>query len=288
MKGLAEQYLSARADAARAEPVDLAALEAALARALEAGRRTWPAVEIDAGLFVLHLAGRTILPTDPALRAADLWLACACTHGVPAALAAFDELYLARVPEFLARVMGAPDLADEVTQQLRQRLLVGAADAPARIADYQGRGSLENWLRAAAARTALNLERGESRRRRAARHAAAEAGLHADDPELEHVKRRHGPQLEAAVRAAFAALSGRERTLLRMHYIEQITVNRIATSYGVHRATVSRWLLGAQQQLFEETRRLLREHLRLSTSECDSLVGVLRSRLDVTLGATCG
>jgi RNA polymerase sigma-70 factor (ECF subfamily) len=265
--------------------LDVGALDAALSRMLDEGRRAWPGIELEPGVFVRHLAERSSAPLDAGLHAGDLYLACACAHGVAAAVAAFDERYLARVPAFVARSADAREVADEVRQRLRQLLVVGEGDRAARIADYRGKGTLENWVRAAAARMALNLQRGERRQRRAVASAAAEARLHGSDPELDYVKRRYGSQAAEALRSAFDLLSVRERTLLRLHYFEHVAIGTMATSYGVHRATIGRWLLGAQRTLFDETRRLLQERLRLSPSECESLLGLLRSRMEVTVRA---
>jgi RNA polymerase sigma-70 factor (ECF subfamily) len=281
MAGLADQYL-AHARPSLGYDIDRAALEHDLRRIVDAARASWPDLALDELVFVGHIAERSEGRPDPALRAADLYLACACAHGVPEALAAFDERYLARVPAFVARAADAREVADEVRLQLGRRLLVGEDGRPGRIADYQGRGSLENWVRAAAARTAMNLARGERRQHRALERAAAEARVQAPDPEIDYLKDRYGPKLEEAVRGAFAALSVRDRAVLRLHYVEHVAVGAIARSYGVHRGTVSRWLLGAQRQLHDETRRLLQERLDLSSSERESLVVALRSYIDVT------
>lgn len=280
MGKLIDEYL-----ALRRETMDVAELATLLDRLVDEGRRAWPAIGVPPKVFVRYLATRGRPLADVPPRAADLYLACACAQGIPAALAAFDERYLARVPQFVARAMGAGEVAEEVRQQLQQLLLVGDAARPGRIAEYQGRGTLENWVRAAAARTALNLERAERRHRRAAEGAAAEARLQLPEQDLELLRRRHGPQLDEALRVAFARLSLRDRTILRLHFVERVTIAQIAASYDVHRATVSRWFLAAQGMLFDETRRQLCERLDLTSSEGESLIRALRSRLDITLGA---
>jgi RNA polymerase sigma-70 factor (ECF subfamily) len=281
MGRLAKAYLRHRTQGG---PVpDEAPLEAALADALAEGRRAFPSVELAPELLVRHLSERWPSLPDPALRAADLYLACACSHGVDAAIAILDEGYLARIPAFVTRSADAGDIGDEVRQQLRQRLLVDDGGRPGRIVDYRGRGSLDSWLRAAATRLALNLLRADQRQRRARQKAAAEAQLVLADPETEYMKSLHRPQLEQAVRAAFAAVGARDRAVLRLRYVEGVGIGRIAISYGVHRATVSRWLDEAQRGLFHATRAALRDLLDLSTTECESLIGLLRSRLEVAL-----
>jgi RNA polymerase sigma-70 factor (ECF subfamily) len=281
---LAIEYL-AHAKPSAGPPPDAAALQRELAALVDDGRRAWPAVDLAPRVFVRHLAERSEGPPGASVRAADLWLACGCAHGVPAAIEVFTRHYLARVPEFLSRAAGAAEVAEETRLVLEQRLLVGDGDRRGRIADYRGRGSLEGWLRAAATRTARNLERSERRHRRATGKATAEARLLTVDPEEEYVKNRYRPQVEEAVRGALLALPVRDRGLLRLHYVERVGIGRLATMHGVHRATVGRWMLEAQRALVADTRRILRETMGLTDSECDSLVPLLGSRLDLALSA---
>src|SRR5581483_4498624 len=94
-----------------------------------------------------------------AVAGSDLYLACACARGVPAALAALDRAVLLRVPAFICRVSTDAAFADEVRQQLRERLLVAPPGGAPKIAEYGGAGALHAWVRVAALRTALNLRR---------------------------------------------------------------------------------------------------------------------------------
>jgi RNA polymerase sigma-70 factor (ECF subfamily) len=281
MGRLAKVYIRERG----AEPTDMdeAALEAALAAAVETGQRAWPGLDLKADLFVRHLAQRQVSLGGAELRAGDLYLACACAQGLAPAIETLDSTYLARIPAFVTRTINVGEIADELRQQLRQRLLIGDAERPARIGDYRGLGSLESWLRAAAARLALNLLRADQRQQRARARAAAEAKLALADPETEYLKEMHRPDLEKAVRAAFAAITPRERTLLRLRYVDGVGVGRIATSYGVHRATVTTWLGDAQRRLFRSVREALRLNLELTTTECDSMIRLLNSRLELAI-----
>jgi RNA polymerase sigma-70 factor (ECF subfamily) len=281
-RALAEHYLAHRK--AQGPHLDTEALTLVLDQFVDAGKRAWPGIELEGELIVAHLAERCPTLPDPVLRAPDLFLACGCAHGVPAAIAAFEAGYLAQVPAYLARGGIRADIAEEVRQLLGDRLLVGARR---RIVEYQGRGSLANWVRAAATRTALNLLRSERRHDDAAAGAAAtgDSILVPADPELDFIKARFRPQFKQALREAMSALASRDRAILRLHYGEGIPVGQLAVIYGVHRATASRWLNDAQRAVLDETRALLRERLKISPAECDQLVGLVQSRLDVTLSS---
>lgn len=266
--------------------VDPAALEAALGAALAAGRQAWPEVPLEPLDFVAHLAGRVPEAADLAaaigdLHAADLYLACACARGEPRALACFDDHLLAAVGRSWGGRHRLADFADEVRQALRVRLLVADGGGPPRIAGYSGRGPLAGWVRMAATRLGLDLRR----RERPAAREEDELTLEArgDDPELEYLKTRYAAELNEALHTTLAALSSRTASVLRLHYQEGMTVDAIGTMYRVSGRTVQRWLAEARRTILDETRRLLSERLGLTDSRLDSLIGLVRSRLDISI-----
>lgn len=212
------------------------------------------------------------------LRLDELVLAQACAAGDPRALAAFDAHFLSRIPDFLARHPARAEAA-EVGQLLRERLLVGASP---RIADYAGRGSLVGWLRVATLRTASNL-------RRAHRNVELPvAALVAASPELAILTERYGAGVQGALRDGFLALSSTERTLLRLHHLDGLTVDELAPIVGTSRATAGRRLLAARDHLGQLTLGLLVERTRSTPAELRSVLRVLVSRLDISLrGVMC-
>jgi len=262
-------------------------LEGILARACVAGRDAWPGVEIDDAQFIRHLARCT--PTDRpgealgALHTADLYLACACAAGLPSAMAAFEQRFMATVPSCLRRIAGAPALADEVMQLLRTRLLIGDGGGAPRIAQYKGRGPLGRWVGIAAQRTALSLLRGEGARASATRKALADALPVGSDPEIDYLKGRYRDEFRAAFGDAIGRLATRERVLLRLHLVDGLSHERIAAMYDVNQSTVTRWIGKARESVLEETQRLLGERLGASATEVESLVALVRSELDLSL-----
>jgi len=259
-------------------------LGAAVARAHAA----WPADWVPAASFVEHLRAR--LPAerapDEALRALaveDLYLAFACALGVAPALEAFARAILVEVDAHVARFDASAAFKDEVRQVLAARLLVAAPGETPAIADYAGRAPLSAWVRIAAIRTALNLRRGKAGEVERAAEREVEELADAGDVELEVIRRRYRPAFEAAIARALAALPVRDRTLLRLRLVEGVEVERIATMYGVHRATMTRWLADTRARLFDETRRLLTAELGATGAELDSLAELVRSQLHVSL-----
>lgn len=274
---------------ARAHPAAAAdpALEASLRSAVEVGRRTWPGVSIPAEAFVEHLARHA--PAEVALpewlstlHAADLYLACACAAGDPAAITAFDDAYLARVPIMSGQSRAPAPFAAEVRQALRVRLLVREGEVPGRIAEYAGRGPLAGWLRVAASRTAISLRRSDDvhERRRADGPPPVLAMI---DPELAAIQRKYGSMFNDALRSAFDALSADQRTVLRLHFVDGLNLADIGRVLGASRATIGRRVLEARNHLYDRTATTLRARLGVSDKELESLLAVVRSKLDISL-----
>jgi len=261
-------------------------MEAALRGAWEEGRAAWPTIELDEATFAAHV--RTQLPPDAGapevarLDAAGLYLACGCTHGLPAALAELDRHVLARVPEFLARIQGSSALPDEVRQILRERLLVGAEGEPPRIATYSGEGALAAWVRVAAVRTALNLlEKMDERLGHDS--LAIERAETTGTPEQEVARAQQSAMFREVLEQAVSALPAEQRAALRLHFVDGLTGDEIGERLGISRATVVRWLSTAKTFLLRETKRLVGARLRLSPTEAESFIASARSRLDLSL-----
>ena len=272
----------------QAGDLDLDRLERTLSDMCAAARRRWPGVVLDDASFVAHLAAR--LPAgDPIhllgeVHGTDLFLACACARAAPGAVETFDRELLSRLPALIATLRLDRRALDEARQLVAQRLLVAREDGPPRIAEYAGRGPLEGWLRIAALRSVINARRDESRHEHLDRSTVERRLLPTGaDAELEVIKRLHKDDFVGAFRAALDELTARERALLGLHFMEGVSTVELAKVYRVHRTTVGRWLETAQQALLEGTRRNLRASLKLSDSECESLIAMLMSKFDLTL-----
>jgi RNA polymerase sigma-70 factor (ECF subfamily) len=247
--------------------------------ALAAGRAAWPGVPLAPEAFSRHLDAHARDGAHPPLEhAADLYLACACALGVPQAVRALDELLVAASPR-VRRVDPSAAFLEDVFQVVREKLLL---TKPPKIGEYAGRATLRSWLATTAVRTALNMRRRKD--------DVAAAGLRssmgervAHEPEMQYVRARYRGAFEEAVRASLAALSTKERTLLRMHLGEKMSVERLAVVYGVGKSTTARWLVAARQRLLALTQAHLREHLKVTPSELESLAAVVRSDLDVSV-----
>ncbi|WP_343213426.1 sigma-70 family RNA polymerase sigma factor [Archangium violaceum] len=296
MPGLAATFL-AHAKVRFIPPEASAELDGLLLRAWETARERWPAVELPAEAFVTHLAERLpeaspdspIEPLLAQLSLAELYLACACLRGAPAAIELFDRNYLAKLPGLLRGPKQPEAMIDDICQLARVKLLVPTPEGAPKIAEYTGRGALLSWVRVITVRIAIKLQ--------AAQKPAPDQDSDPEleqiptpggDAELELIKRRYQTDFRQAVREAFSELSADDRHLLRLYFVDQLSMYELASLFRVNQSTVSRWLKSARQEVYEETRRRLQERLGLSTRDFKSFLAVLDSQLELNISQLLG
>lgn len=286
MAELVESFRAALPAERRAEVTD--AVGSLVAAAVVAGRTAWPAVEVSDAAFAAFLAARLkdgdLADAVLGAPAADLWIACGCAAGVPAALAGFESV-LAEVDAAGRTARAAADLVDEVKQKLRTTLLVADGDKPPGIVAYRGKGSLRGWIRVTATRELVRLEQ---KARRATPLEDAVLDEPQGDPAIEQLKARYRAELGLAIKEAIGRLDSEDRTLLRHHLIDRLSIDQLGARYGVHRATAARWLARARAALVTATQTELAVRMRLGADEVSSVIRMVSSRLDASLGGVLG
>ena len=245
----------------------------------------WPQVELESLSYFAYVGQR--LPPDgnadilTKLFAADLLLACCCYGGDSRAISLCEEANAADINRGFDSLGAAQSLRDEAMQAMRERLFVGTAEQPPAIGGFSGRGSLRKWLRVAATRTALNIIR--KHKREVGIENAPDLPDAADDLELGHLKRTYQAAFKVAFAEALGDLTVKQRGLLRMHILDKLTIDDIGKLESVHRTSAARWLREAREALASGTRRRLRNQLDIGSDELDSVMRLIRSRLDVSL-----
>jgi RNA polymerase sigma-70 factor, ECF subfamily len=211
----------------------------------------------------------------------DVRLSIACTRGDPLALAEFDARFRDAI-EATVRTLGDADFVSEVSQRVRERLLMPDGATPPRIAEFAGRGTLAKFVQAVALRTALNL-RQQSRRYVGLDpdEAILELPSSDTDPELELIKLRFRAEFKAAFSVAMQALEADARTALRQVYLDGLTLAEVGKLWGWSIATASRRVAAARADLLARTRQHLATQLRLAPHEIDSMLRLIESRLSL-------
>jgi RNA polymerase sigma-70 factor (ECF subfamily) len=262
-------------------------LERVLDRHVEAGRAAWPEIDPDPEPFLELVAGKLVheerLVDLAALAGADLFLVAACAAGDARAIEVFHRHHAGDIVAALRKLGASAAVIDEVAQRVMRELLVAEPGRSPRIAGYAGRGSLKGWLRTITMRTFMKTARAA-----AADPATEDAALAGDvaaagDPELEYMKRLYGAEVDRAFAAALAALTPRERNLLRQHHLDGLTIDELGAFYRVHRATAARWVAAAREALLDGIRARLADELQLTASEVESVIRLVQSRIHVSL-----
>jgi RNA polymerase sigma-70 factor, ECF subfamily len=261
-----------------------------IAGLVKRARAAFPEFVVNPALFAQHLmscAKAAGAAGAASLHAEDLYLAFAAAHQDRRALMWVDQRYLAQVGQFIVHLRKPQSFVDEVRQRLRERMLFGAGGPPRRgprILDYSGRGPLVAWLKVTAMRQALDLI--ESEKQHSPLNEEHEDDLLAAtaNPELVAIRQRHLPQFQEAFRAALASLDARERNLLRLYLVDGLNIGRIGEIFGKSRATIGRMVIDCRMKLLEETRSRLGVLTGASEGDVLSLIRVLQSQLDVSIG----
>lgn len=254
----------------------------ALRTACAAGRAAWPRAELSREALAAFTRRNQLDGDTLNARAADVYLAAACEGNDSAALNYFEQFFIAAIPRYVARLSLTREQLQEVQQRVRVRLFTGAQ---ARIGTYAAKAPLDAWVRMVTIRVALDLlgVAGGPAAAPAANDAAEEAATSASEIEAFVIRRQMGPRLQQALSDGLQGLASRERSLLRMHFVDGLNIDEIGRVYGVHRATVARWLLSVRTQLFGTLKVSLSLQRAPSSSEFRSLVRVLRDDLHISL-----
>jgi RNA polymerase sigma-70 factor (ECF subfamily) len=254
----------------------------------------WPGIALDAATFAAYVREKAAdVPVDE-LHVADLFLACACVRGDRRAWNELARRYLVRVPEYVARVDRSPAFADEIRQRLAVRLSGSDATGSAKIALYTGRGALAAWIRVAAIREAQHAKRGG--RRQASPEEAMQVAAPGDDPEIRLVKKKYAADFRKAFEDVLRTLSSDERNVLKLHYLDGLTIDEVGKAYRVSRATAARWLASARENIVQRVRESLGARLDARLSDTarmkssarnapspESMLAFVRSQLDLSL-----
>jgi RNA polymerase sigma-70 factor, ECF subfamily len=260
-----------------------------LAPGLDAIAARWPNAPAISAEFADYVAAALARQPDPAaalarLRLDELFLAWWAGRGQTDGITAFEAAFAEDVSRLVARFHKLN--ADDLRQRLRIKLFVGTSQSPPRVREYAGVGSLQGWLKVTAARTFVDIARTDTRMRYEAELDEIDLiGLPAPGGTPRDLQAR--AQLGAAVKRAFAtAVSGlapRERTFLRHVSVDGLTLDQIASTYQVHRATVARTLKSARERLMEETRAGVVAELGIAPDDLGLALESLDSKLDLSL-----
>ncbi len=252
-------------------------------RIVAAGRIAFPDIAVSVEAIAPLIRHRLEGEESPELLAADeIYLACACAIPDGSAIMAFERRYFSVIPAALSRLALARDEISEIEQQLRIRLFVAdGSDAP-RVVTYAGQGQLGGLVRVAAIRLGLSLLRHRGKLE-VDSDGFEQLPIADDDPALACLKALHRTAFRSAFEEAISELLPRERSLLNLALVKNLSIDRIGAIYGVHRATAARWVAAARSSLADGVHRTLGIKLGVSPAELGDLLPLVESQLELSL-----
>ena len=212
----------------------------------------------------------------------DLFLACGCVLGNRRAGACFQQRYGPEIQLALRLVPDAIDMANEISQLVVTQLLLPDDKGKRGIESYRGRGALFSWLRVVAVRRALR-ELGKGKRETALGDEQLLASLE-QAPELGYMKELYRSAFRDAFAESLVELDYDARVLLRHHYVHGLSIDKLSALHRIHRATAARRLAKSRETLLQGTRRRLLTTLRVDSDELDSIMRLIASHLEASMG----
>ncbi len=263
----------------------LSPLDAAIETAYRAATSAFPDVVVAPERFAAELLRRLGADVTAELIAEsctdDVYLAIACLDGNDKAAARLERDYFVEADIAARKLRATDDQAAEMRGHLRKILFTTDPDRRAALAEFTGRGDLRGYLKVISTRELIRVI---NRGRKEQPIEPMLDRLEVDRaPELSMLRARHGADIAAAMRDALGKLPERERALLRYSLVDGWSIDQIGELYGVHRATAARWVAAARDQLGDHIRAEVAARLAISKTDVDSLIDVVRSRIDVSL-----
>jgi len=259
---------------------EIARFATALAALCERARRELPGFELRDDVLIEALARHATPATIDTMiancRAAELALAAAAADGSEQAIGELERRFAPIIDETCRRYARGGHGVDDLRQILRTKLFVERT-----IAEYNGQGSFDAWLRVIATRCFIDLGRRKDRAREALPGDELDDAILARDLVLDAIKAQYRGVVIAALRAASAELPPGDRHLLRQHFVAGLSIDQIGAVLGIHRATAARRLAKAREQLVVR----VREHLTntIDERELAEIFDLVISNIEVSM-----
>jgi RNA polymerase sigma-70 factor len=200
----------------------------------------------------------------------DLYLAIACAHEDRVAWEHFADDYLPLLRQFAAKACGNAGEGEDLAQEIITKLL----NDKKRLAGYNGRGSLANWLRVAVSHAAVDRFRRARKQtsleeiQESAPAVLADRVEHDDEESLDS---RWGPIISKIANDCLGKLPARNRLLLCLYYLQSVPLKNIGRRFGISEATAYRWIDRMRREIKKQVERELRKKHGLRSSEMESL-----------------
>jgi RNA polymerase sigma-70 factor, ECF subfamily len=215
------------------------------------------------------------------LHTADLYVAFLALAGRDDAVRELERHTRRHAEVVIGKHRDTSTSATDLTQTAMMRLLYGGPDGVPKLASYAGRAPLGAWLRVVVSRLWESEASGEGSS--SGDEALARAVAPGDDPALEYLKREYHAAFKDAFARVVAELEVDDRTLLRQHYLDGLSIDALARLYHVHRATAARRIAAVRERVVTAVQQQLEAAVPIAREELASVMALIRSQLDLSL-----
>lgn len=265
-------------------------LEAALRVSLKRGQEPWPKYPtVSTEPFLAYVARQ--IDCDTSLEEQleqscvdDLWLTHACLCGEPLALQTFDRLLRMVCRNLRIDRELSPDDCDEFLQQARETLLVVEPDdSPPKLEAYNGKGSLNGWLRVVLRRRKMRYQ--NTVRQEASLSSTLEDVLLLEkkDPEFASLRKEHQALFRDAFRASVSRLRPKDQLILRYWLLHDMNLMQLGRALELNRVTIARRLVRIRRVMLMLLRLELRKKMFLRAEDIESLLHGIDTRFDASM-----
>jgi len=105
------------------------------------------------------------------------------------------------------------------------------------------------------------------------------------DHEISLFKQIYREPVSQAFATACAELPAEDRALLRLHYVDGVTTAKLASMFGISRATLIRRLAAARESLVERVKAALKVASGVADQDFESILRLVKSQIDLRLSA---
>jgi RNA polymerase sigma-70 factor len=252
-----------------------------ISEAFERCQRRFPTVRVSIEVFesrISEILSELSVTGDAAkaeafskLHHEDLYLAIACAADDRIAWEYFADDYGPILRRFAAQACRNPGDAEDLAQEITTKLM----KSKERLGRYNGRGSLTGWLRVAVSHAAIDKFRIANRM--SSLEELEEKGVAVTHQNTDMVEAnesldsRWGETIGRIIQETLRTLPARDRLLLSLYYLRNVSLKDIGRQFGIHEATASRWLERMRLDIRRQVERELHKKHRLTSSEIRSL-----------------
>lgn len=197
----------------------------------------------------------------------DLFLAIACCCNDRIAWEYFSSDYIPMLRRFASKACGNVDDGEDLSQEIITNML----NERKRLAGYGGRSSLAGWLRVVVSHAAIDHFRRTNKQvsLEELQQNEGDAGfaVPSNNEDLEQQDARWGPVVSSIVNETISNLPARDRLVLGLYYLNGVSLKVIGNQFGIHEATMSRWLDRLRRDMRARVEQELRKKHGLRTNE---------------------